>query len=193
MMDNLGAIPKTPVSSPRKLSQDTPRKTSINVRISPKSKDLWCMLCGYVQPNVKYKFRLFENVLTKTAACRRIEKTLDITVDSIFNKGYVCKKCDRDVTKLSTTEVDCANLRTKLKMNYADASKRYLRTFGQQTSKRLSYTESPEKPQKKQLSDITDKENSCILRRPQFANKNDTNETPSRVWVSYICELFFLL
>ena len=185
-MAGFGAREKTPANSPTKLSFNTPTKISLNVCISPRSKNLFCILCCCEETNPRYRYKLFENVTKKTAACTRIEQTLGITIESLLHSGIVCRKCDRQVTRLCTTEQDCQKLRQTLKGNYEQSLLKFKEKFGKITSKRLSYTTSPEKSSKKLHVGSAAKENRPILRQPNFTRTETAKceEQPSKIWVS---------
>lgn len=79
IMANQGAIPKTP------------RKSSINIR--GEQNDFYCILCNKEEPLSKHRHKLFADALTKTEACTRIEKVLELNIETIFQSGIVCRLC----------------------------------------------------------------------------------------------------
>jgi uncharacterized Zn finger protein (UPF0148 family) len=140
------------------------------------------------------KTRNIENVFKKTAACGRVEKALDVTVESLMHGTIICKNCDREATKISKNEADSKKLNDEstrlcrtLRDKYESALIALKDKYGITTSKRLSHTNSPEKSTKRQLissdHDKENKENTFRIRQPKFV-QDDKEEQPSKVWVS---------
>ena len=74
-MATFGAIPKTPNNSPRKFEKDTPRKETVNLRSFPK---FCCILCAKEELSSKHRYKLFQDVTTKTVACTRLFSFLSL-------------------------------------------------------------------------------------------------------------------
>jgi hypothetical protein len=144
-MANQGAIPKTPKSS-RPKKDNTPRKSSLNIR-SEQNYDC-CVLCKKEELNIDYRRRLFDDNLAKTKSCERIENTIGLNIDFIFQAGIVCRACDRRILRLSTQEKESDQFKKICKENYELSMSRFISKHGTETSKRLLLV-SPEKPTKK--------------------------------------------
>ena len=126
-------------------------------------------MCDKEEPNSNNRFRLFENVFSKTAACGRVEIALDTTVESLMHGAIICKRCEKDVTRITknTAEaerltIETMRLKAVLKANYERSLAAMKDTFGITTEKRMSHSTTPEKAPKRQQHD--DKEN--IFRPP---------------------------
>ena len=137
-MANQGAIPKTHKSSPQK-TDNTLRKSSR----SEQNYDL-CVLCQREELNPNYRRRLFDENSAKTEACERIENTIGISIDFIFQAGIVCRACDRKILRLSTQEKESTQFKDICKENYEQSMSRFISKHGTETSKRLLLM-SPEK------------------------------------------------
>ena len=103
-----GAKPKTPTNSPQKggKENDTPVKVSVNFR-SGSCSNFICLFCGDEKSYRKDRWKLFENITSKTAACKRIENALQITIDCVFVDRIVCRKCDRQISALPEKAEEC--------------------------------------------------------------------------------------
>ena len=147
------AIPKTPKCSPQK-TDNTPRKSSLNIR-SEQNYDL-CVLCQ----REDYRRRLFDENSAKTKACERIENTIGISIDFIFQAGIVCRACDRKFLHLSTQEKESTQFKDICKENYELSMSRFISKHGTETSKRLLLM-SPDKITKKTAYGNDNQRSSC--------------------------------
>ena len=163
-----------------KKTDNTPRKSSLNIR-SEQNYDL-CVLCQREELNPNYRLRLFDENSAKTKACERIENTIGISIDFIFQAGIVCRACDRKILRLSTQEKESTQFKDICKENYELSMSRFISKHGTETSKRLLLM-SPEKITKKTAYG-NDNQRSC---KQLFEDVNNTSEpAASQVSVSII-------
>ena len=161
MANNDGAIPKTPFNSPRKLKiKDTPTKSNVTCSYGDIIENHVCVLCDNNIEKPRERVKLYHNVTEKTDTCHSVENVLKITIDSIFYKSIVCRKCVREYSTLEQRENQCNVSRTLFRSNIDKAKQSLQAHYERSTVKRMS--NSPVKAKKKICGgkfDIHDKEN----------------------------------
>ena len=82
---------ETPINSPKKTDEieETPIKATYNVRL-PQGKNCICLLCREEVTNHRHRNKLFQNILTKTDSCKRIETVL-VSVPTQLAARVICK------------------------------------------------------------------------------------------------------
>ena len=185
-----GARPKT--STPTK----TPTKKALNVDLSPKSKDKICVLCSTIEQNPKYRFKLFKkgHGFEKTEACERVEVALDISIQSLLYGDMICRMCDAKIKRIVKADMESSKLKMEMTENYLKTVRSLKEKFGRTSTKRLMFSDSPEKTSKKVTTiDSSNKENMTEAKQRLFADK-ESKEKPSHVWVGVhfkICLFLF--
>ena len=172
-MDHFGgARPKTPLNSPHKsVNKETPKKGSLNIRVSDEP-DCVCILCDTEITKQRERNRLFENVMTKTSVCAKVEYVLSVEIDSIFYQKIVCRKCERECSSLEKKDKDCKFIRAKLLHHYEKTTATLKAKYEQLTVKRMSNS-TPVKAKKK-ISYSSGKEN-IVSSSADFNNNSNNN------------------